>query len=93
MLYSERSNTLYIVNGAHSEEDPGDYITAIELKKPYTTGRVIRRVTNPLLDFASTADFVEGAKEKEVLAVNFQGTRQLSGAPVLPFKIVRIPVV
>ncbi|TGZ79984.1 NHL repeat-containing protein, partial [Ascodesmis nigricans] len=71
LLYS--APYLYAVNGVHPLDlSLTDVITVLELLPPYKTGKVVGRITNPLLDQPSTIAFVPGTEEKELLVVNYQ---------------------
>lgn len=82
-----RGNIVYAVNG-DSTMAPEAFIDVLEIKKPYTTGKLVRRIQGQGMLLPSTAAF-DG---NDLLIANFQIGKAATMDPTLPFTIVRVPI-
>ncbi|KAH0614775.1 uncharacterized protein H6S33_000411 [Morchella sextelata] len=80
-----RGNTLYAVNG-DSTMGTQAFIDVFDIRKPYTTGRHVRRIEGQGMLLPSTAAF-DG---NDILVANFQIGKAATSDPTLPFTIVRV---
>ncbi|RPB16719.1 NHL repeat-containing protein [Morchella conica CCBAS932] len=80
-----RGNTLYAVNG-DSTLDTEAFIDVFDIRKPYTTGKHVRRIKGQGMLLPSTAAF-DG---NDLLVANFQIGKAATADPTLPFTIVRV---